>query len=99
MLKIREVKTASSSIAVQVIYYSKRKRVVLKHVGSARDELELETLKHLAVEFIKDHTQQLSVFPQSKSQQPFVCQLHPMYWFLLSFLLRYYSKTDGTNWL
>jgi transposase len=63
MLKIREVKTASSSIAVQVIYYSKRKRVVLKHVGSARDELELETLKHLAVEFIKDHTQQLSVFP------------------------------------
>jgi len=63
MLKIREVRTASASIAVQVIYYSNRKRIVLKHIGSARDDQELEALKLLAVEFIKNHTQQLSVFP------------------------------------
>ncbi len=64
MLKIREVKTSSGSIAVQVIYYSNRKRVVLKHIGSAKDEGELEALKLLAVNFVKDYTQQLSVFPR-----------------------------------
>ncbi len=63
MLKIREVKTSSGSTAVQVIYYSNRKRVILKHIGSAKDERELEVLKLTAIEVVKDYTQQLSVFP------------------------------------
>lgn len=62
MLKIREVKTSSGSTAVQVIYYSNRKRVILKHIGSAKDERELEVLKLTAIEVVKDYTQQLSVF-------------------------------------
>lgn len=63
MLKIREVKTASGSIAIQVVYYLNRKRLVLKHIGSAKEQLELENLKLLANEFIQSHTNQLSVFP------------------------------------
>jgi transposase len=66
MLKIREVRTSSGSIAVQVIYYSNRKRVVLKHIGSSKDDEELEALKILAVDFVNDYTQQLSVFPNQK---------------------------------
>ena len=42
MLKIREVKTASGKIAVQVILYKDYKRKVLKHLGSAKDEKEIE---------------------------------------------------------
>lgn len=63
MLKIREVKTASGKIAVQVILYKDYKRKVLKHLGSAKDEKEIEVLKLQANQFIKDYTQQLSVFP------------------------------------
>jgi hypothetical protein len=56
MLKIREVRTSSGSIAVQVIYYSNRKRVVLKHIGSAKDDGELEALKLLTVDFVNDYS-------------------------------------------
>jgi hypothetical protein len=65
MLKIREVKTSSGSIAVQVIYYLNRKRVVLKHIVSSKDDEELAALKILAVDFVNDYTQQLSVFRKS----------------------------------
>lgn len=64
MLKIREVKTASNNIAVQVIYYQNRKRVILKHIGSASNSEELYKLKTFAIEFIKDYTNQLSIFPK-----------------------------------
>jgi hypothetical protein len=44
MLRIRTVKTASGASAVQVIYYLNRKRVIYKHIGSARTAAEVETL-------------------------------------------------------
>jgi len=34
---VRKIKTASNGIAVQVIKYEKRKRVVVKHIGSAHN--------------------------------------------------------------
>ena len=42
MLRIRNVITASGSKAVHVIYYLNRKRVVFKHIGSAKSNSELE---------------------------------------------------------
>lgn len=42
MLKIRMVKTASQSQAVQLVYYKDRKRVIYKHIGSVRTEEELK---------------------------------------------------------
>lgn len=54
MLRIRTVKTASGASAVQVIYYLNRKRVIYKHIGSARTAVEVETLKAVAQDFI-DH--------------------------------------------
>jgi hypothetical protein len=61
-VKIRVVITASKAQAVQVVRYQNNKRVILKHIGSARDDKELRDLMLLAEEWIKDHSGQLSIF-------------------------------------
>jgi hypothetical protein len=66
MLKYRSVKTGSGKIAVQVYYLDNRKRVILKHLGSASNEDELNNLKHQAEQFILDYSNQSSLFPSSK---------------------------------
>ncbi len=40
MLHIRVVKTNSGASAVQVIRYEKRKRIILKHIGSALQKMK-----------------------------------------------------------
>ncbi|NJM79193.1 MAG: hypothetical protein HC854_05260 [Flavobacterium sp.] len=67
MLKIREVKTASGKIAVQVFYIQNRKRVIVKHFGSSSSDEELIYLKQQAIHFIEDYSNQNSLFPNSKS--------------------------------
>jgi transposase len=67
MLKFREVKTGSGKIAIQVYYLHNRKRVIVKHLGSASAKDELDNLKHQAEQFIGDHSNQASLFPSSKS--------------------------------
>ena len=62
-MKIRVVKTASNARAVQVVRYQENKRNVLHHVGSAHNEEDLKNLMILAEEWIKDYSQQLSIFP------------------------------------
>ncbi|MCC6690735.1 MAG: hypothetical protein IT235_04310 [Bacteroidia bacterium] len=44
MLRIREVKTNSGGIAVQVICYQNRKRIVVEHIGTAHKDEDLEQL-------------------------------------------------------
>jgi len=56
---IRKVKTKSGATAVQIEYKQGRKRVGIKHIGSARDEAEIETLISIAHE--KMHEGQLSL--------------------------------------
>lgn len=89
MLKVREVRTASHSIAVQVFYYSNRKRVILKHIGSANTEDELTTLRLLAQEFVKDYSKQLTVFPK---QNPNAC-LYVDYSECIGLYYRFFYKT------
>lgn len=62
-MKIRVVKTASNAKAVQVVRYQQNRRKVLHHVGSAHSEEDLKDLMILAEEWIKDYSQQLSIFP------------------------------------
>jgi len=62
-MKIRVVKTASKANAVQVVRYHQNKRVIMRHVGSARTEETLKELIQMADEWINDFTSQLSVFP------------------------------------
>ena len=67
MLRVRVVKTASGANAVQVIYYHNRKRKIFKHIGSAKNKDELETLKLAAQDFINSYTPGLPLFEDSKS--------------------------------
>ena len=50
--KIRVIKTSSGANAVQVVYYQNRKRVIYKHIGSAKTDKELESLKAVAQDLI-----------------------------------------------
>lgn len=61
-MKIRVVKTAKAS-AVQVVRYQNNKRVILQHVGSAHNDEDLNELILIAEEWIKDFSNQLSIFP------------------------------------
>lgn len=67
MLKFREVKTSSGKTAVQVFYLHNRKRVIVKHLGSASTNDELDNLRLQEEQFIRDHSNQASLFPSSKS--------------------------------
>ncbi|MDW8288216.1 MAG: IS1634 family transposase [Flammeovirgaceae bacterium] len=70
-MKIRVVSTASRVKAVQVIQYRNYKRVVLKHIGSAKTEDELKALLLAAEEWIKEASHQLSLFPDDNPNQVF----------------------------
>ena len=67
MLKFREVKTGSGKIAVQIYYLLDRKRVIVKHLGSASTYEELDNLRQQAQQFIEDYSNQASLFPTLKS--------------------------------
>ncbi|MCZ2249964.1 MAG: hypothetical protein LC111_14490 [Bacteroidia bacterium] len=67
MLKFRGVKTSSGKIAIQVYYLHNRRRVIVKHLGSASTEDELNNLKDQAEQFIRDYSNQASLFPSLKS--------------------------------
>lgn len=66
MLRIRTVTTSSGSRAVQVIYYLNRKRIVYKHIGSAKSDSELKALKLVAYDFIENYTPELPFTVETK---------------------------------
>lgn len=68
-MKIRVVKTASKAKAVQVVRYQNNKRIVIKHFGSAHNETALNDLLTVAEDWIKDYTQQFSIFPDESPNQ------------------------------
>lgn len=66
MLSIRVIKTASGASAVQVVYYRNRKRVVFKHIGSARNNQELDSLILIAQDLIKNSFIEIPLFEDVK---------------------------------
>jgi hypothetical protein len=62
-MKIRVVKTASKARAVQVVRYQNNKRIILRHIGSAHTDAELEELMRIGHEWMKNYSDQLSIFP------------------------------------
>lgn len=61
-LKTRTTTTASGAIAVQIVRYEHGIREIIKHVGSAHNEKELNELKSVATEFIQNNSRQLKLF-------------------------------------
>lgn len=62
MFHVRTVKTASLATAVQVVFYRNRKRIVAKHIGSARSGEELSALKETARRYIDRISRQRRLF-------------------------------------
>lgn len=67
---IRKVKTSSDNIAVQVIKYENRKRVIVKHIGTAHNKDEVIILCDNAAKLIAEKTKQIFLFPQQESFIP-----------------------------
>lgn len=63
MFHVRIVKTSSDATAVQVIRYQNRKRIIVKHIGSAHNAQEILSLKQIAFKWIDQTTKQLNLFP------------------------------------
>lgn len=65
MFYLRTTKTASGATAVQIVRYSHRKRVVIKHIGSAHTPEEVVSLKQTARHWIEQENHQQHLFPQN----------------------------------
>lgn len=62
MYKIRQISYAANSVSVQVYKIENRKRVVVKHIGTAKSEEELKELLALSQQFIAKLTRQVRLF-------------------------------------
>lgn len=74
--KIREVRTASGSTAVQIIRYDSGKRVIVKHVGSAKTDDELIVLRQEAERLREQLSPQLPLFSFHTSQTKLLHEEH-----------------------
>lgn len=70
MYTIRSVKTGSGATAIQIVRYAHRKRVVVKHVGSAHDASELDSLEQIARQWIEQQSGQMPLLPREKGRSP-----------------------------
>jgi hypothetical protein len=64
MYRVRKVKTKSGSKAIQVVQYFGHRSKIIKHIGSAKDEMEFDLLIKNAHEWIEEHTFQTNLFPE-----------------------------------
>ncbi|UKJ06537.1 IS1634 family transposase [Solitalea lacus] len=67
MYKIRQIQYAAGSTSVQIYKIENRKRVILRHIGTARSPDELAGLLTLANDYIKTVTKQLFLFNDAQS--------------------------------
>lgn len=63
MYSVRKVKTNSGSVAVQVVQYVGHRSIIIKHIGSGKDEIEVNVLRQKAYDWIDEYSGQLSLFP------------------------------------
>ena len=61
-LTIRKTKTASGATAVQVVRHEGKQRIVIKHIGSARDQTQLAALIVQAEQYAEAHRVQPNLF-------------------------------------
>ena len=67
MYKIRQIKYAADSVSIQVYKIENRKRVIVRHIGTARDKQEKFALLELANDFIEKVSKQFNLFPSDQS--------------------------------
>lgn len=68
-MKIRHVKTASKSIAIQVVDYMGKRTIIRKHIGSAKTTEETALLHDMARQWIIESSGQQSLLPKEKDDR------------------------------
>lgn len=100
MLKIRTIKTASKNIAVQIVWRKNHKTKIVKHIGTAKNKEELETLIELAEQYINTKTETISLFPETKNYHLVAVEnlkfVHAYHNFAYEFL-SYFYELNGFN--
>lgn len=71
MYKIRQIKYSDNSVSIQVYKIENRKRIILRHIGTARTDQEKSDLLSLANDFIKTISNQLFLFDDKQSGNVF----------------------------
>lgn len=96
MLYIRTVKTSSGAVAVQVVRYLRRKKIIEAHIGSGKNQEEVAELRKSAQSWInQNNKQQLSLFPDdNKSGGSLLISLDKCY--SLGFRYRLFYDTIWT---
>lgn len=84
MYKIWKIKYSESSTPVQVYKIENRRRIIIKHIGTARSAQEPINLVTLANDFIETSTKQLFLFNDAQSDQ--IINIHQ-----IDFIGVYYS--------
>ncbi|MBP6986331.1 MAG: hypothetical protein KBB83_07085 [Alphaproteobacteria bacterium] len=69
-LKIRKISALSEAKAVQIVRYVDRKCVVIRHVGRAKTEIELDVLMKEAERLREELCLQPSLFPETRHDKP-----------------------------
>lgn len=92
MYKIREVSYSTSSISIQVYEIINRKRVILRHIGTARNESEKAELMLLAQDFISKLSKQLELFENSQSENILQLDKTEFIGVYFSFFHEFFSK-------
>ena len=67
MYKIRQINYSSNSVSIQVYKIEKRKRVIVRHIGTANNEQEKLGLIQLANDFIEKSSKQVLLFENNQS--------------------------------
>ena len=67
MYKIRQVKYSANSVSIQVYRIENRKRIIIRHIGTARNDQEKIDLLSLANDFIEKASKQLLLFNNHQS--------------------------------
>lgn len=67
MYKIRQIKYSRNSVSIQVYKIENRKRVIVRHIGTARNEKEKADLLSLAQDFIEKSSKQIFLFENKHS--------------------------------
>jgi hypothetical protein len=67
MYKIRQIKYSANSVSIQVYKIENRKRVIVRHIGTARNAQEKSDLLTLANDFIEKASKQLHLFQEQES--------------------------------
>lgn len=67
MYKIRQIKYSKGSVSIQVYKIEDRKRKIVRHIGTAKNEQEKADLMSLANDFIKKISRQIVLFEEKES--------------------------------